>query len=268
MSRHLKTSVISRLDAIIDHYVPSPAVSTPPARGVRYFVFVDAITSYRGAVNYQKEGRKYKKHIIVRRYTRTKNTIFQLYTYHFPTHWSAACVENRELIKEAQRQAHALEHDHSLESLEWRIRFFRHYYNVYKGGAKPEPGLKPYSRFYQYTFVAIYRQLQSARDAALQTVDHPSLQTESLSASQSDSSAFTPASPSLSASQSDSSASTPDEVSFAPILQRPSFRRPLLRRSLSNRRSMQPIPELSPPPVEPFLPPNASPARSFVHCLA
>ena len=175
MSRHLKTRILSRLDAIIKQYLPSPAVSTPPARGVRYFVFVDAITSYRGAADLQKEGRKYKKHIIVRRYTRTKNTIFQLYTYHFPTHWSAACVENRELIKEAQRQAHALEHDHSLESLEWRIRFFRHYFNVFKGGAKPEPGFKPYSRFYQYTFVAIYRQLQSARDAALQT--------ESLSAS-------------------------------------------------------------------------------------
>jgi hypothetical protein len=203
-------------------------------------VFVDAITSYRGAVNYQREGRKYKKHIIVRRYTRTKNTIFQLYTYHFPTHWSAACVENRELIKEAQRQAHALEHDHSLESLEWRIRYFRHYFNVFKGGAKPEPGFKPYSRFYQYTFVAIYRQLQSARDIALQT--------ESLSASpssfasQSNRSASTPASPSSFASQSNCSAlPTEDEVSFAPIIQRPSFRRPLLRRSLSNRRSFSPL---------------------------
>ena len=30
-------------------------------------------------------------------------------------------------------------------------------------GAKPEPGLKPYTRFYQYTYVAIYRQMQAER---------------------------------------------------------------------------------------------------------
>jgi DNA/RNA-binding domain of Phe-tRNA-synthetase-like protein len=41
-----------------------------------------------------------------------------------------------------------------------------HYYTVFKGGAKPEPGLKPYSRFYQYTYVAIYRQLQAELQAA------------------------------------------------------------------------------------------------------
>ena len=77
-------------------------------------------------------------------------------------------MANRELIKEAQRQAHALEHDHSLAALEWRTRFLHHYYTVFKGGAKPEPGLKPYSRFYQYTYVAIYRQLQAELQAKLQ----------------------------------------------------------------------------------------------------
>ena len=86
----------------------------------------------------------------------------------FPNHWSAACVANRELIKEAQRQAHALEHDHSIEALEWRVRFFNHYFTVFKGGAKPEPGMKAYSRFYQYTYVAIYRQLKAEQEQALQ----------------------------------------------------------------------------------------------------
>ena len=107
-----------------------------------------------------KEGHRYKKHIVVRRMPYAKG-LLQLYTYHFPKTWSAACVANRELIKQAQRQAHALEHAHTPEALEWRVRFFNHYFTVVKGGAKPEPGLKPYARFYQYTYVAIYRQLQA-----------------------------------------------------------------------------------------------------------
>ena len=112
-------------------------------------------------MDYGKEGRRYRKRIIVRP-SRFRDGFFELYTYHFPKHWSAACVANRELIKEAQRQAHALEHDHSIVGIEWRVRFFLHYYRVFKGGAKPEPGMKPYSRFYQYTYVALYRQLKAA----------------------------------------------------------------------------------------------------------
>ena len=117
------------------------------------------IDYWRGATDEAKEGRKYKKRIVVRP-SRFREGLFELYTFHFPKHWSAACVANRELIKEAQRRAHALEKDHSLEGIEWRIRFFHHYFTVYKGGGKPEEGFKAYSRFYQYVYVAIYRQLQ------------------------------------------------------------------------------------------------------------
>ena len=114
-----------------------------------------------------KLGQARRKRIIVRP-SRFRFGLHELYVYHFPKHWSAACVANRELIKEAQRQAHALEHDHSIEALEWRVRFFNHYFTVFKGGAKPEPGMKPYSRFYQYTYVAIYRQLKDAQQQAQQ----------------------------------------------------------------------------------------------------
>ncbi len=126
---------------------------------------VEGIDAFWGAMNTVKEGRRYRKHIIVR-HAPEHHGLLQLYTYHFPKRWSAACVANRELIKEAQRQAHALEKDHSIEALEWRVRFFNHYFRVFKGGAKPEPGMKPYSRFYQYTYVAIYRQLQAERKKA------------------------------------------------------------------------------------------------------
>ena len=148
------------LKGIIHHYVQLPPNSAPRARGVRYFVPIELYKAYWGAMNMVKDGRRYKKHIVVRRMPYAKG-LLQLYTYHFPKTWSAACVANRELIKQAQRQAHALEHAHTPEALEWRIRFFNHYFTVVKGGAKPEPGLKPYARFYQYTYVAIYRQLQA-----------------------------------------------------------------------------------------------------------
>ena len=164
MAKHLKTHVIDGIDPIVSCYVQLPPHSAPRARGVRYFIPVEGINAYWGAMDEDKDGRRLKKHIIVRR-APEHNGLLQLYTYHFPKHWSAACVANRELIKEAQRRAHALEHSHTREALEWRLRFWHHYYTVFKGGAKPEPGLKPYSRFYQYTYVAIYRELQAAQRA-------------------------------------------------------------------------------------------------------
>lgn len=167
MPRHLKTRVINRLARTCATFVQLPPGSTPHKRGVHYFRTCVGIDTLWGAMDLEREGQKYKKRIVVRP-SRFRRGLFELYTYHFPTHWSAACVANRELIKEAQHQAHALEHDHSVAALEWRLRFFTHYFRVFKGGAKPEPGLKPYSRFYQYVYVAIYRQLQAARKAAQQ----------------------------------------------------------------------------------------------------
>ena len=156
---------MDRLKSSGFEFVSLPAGSTPHKRGVHYFHTCAFLTAIRGAVDMAKEGRKCRKRIVVRP-SRFRRGLHELYTYHFPKHWSAACVANRELIKEAQRQAHALEHDHSIEALEWRVRFFNHYFRVFKGGAKPEPGMKPYSRFYQYTYVAIYRQLQAERKKA------------------------------------------------------------------------------------------------------
>ena len=166
MARHLKNIIKNRLNGIVSYYAPYSEISVSHRRGVRYLVPVTAINMFCGAMNTFKEGAHYRKHIIVRRVPRSGGQVLQLYTYHFPKHWSAACVANRELIKEAQRQAHALEHDHSIEALEWRVRFFNHYFRVFKGGAKPEPGMKPYFRFYQYTYVAIYRELKAAQQKA------------------------------------------------------------------------------------------------------
>jgi hypothetical protein len=160
MRKHLKTRVIERLKGAGFTFEPLPKGSTPHRRGVHYFRACVGVDCIWGAMDYGKEGQKYKKRIVVRR-SRYRDGLFELYTYHFPKQWSAASVANREMIKEAQRRAHALEKDFTPEGLEWRIRFFDHYFRVFKGGGKPEEGMKAYSRFYQYTYVAIYRELQA-----------------------------------------------------------------------------------------------------------
>ena len=222
MSKHLKTTIFLTLTSTLFQEVPSPAVSKVRARGVRYLYPIDGINYYCGMMNSHKQGQKYRKHIIVRRVPRFGG-LHQLYTYHFPKTWSAACVANRELIKTAQKLAHALEHDYSPEGIEWRLRFFHHYFHVVKGGAKPEPGLKPYTRFYQYVYVSIYRDLKSAAQQAVETA---TIDAQQPSAEQSLSSApcvsaESPSPITISLSPLSSSPLTPEDVSFVPIDPRP-----------------------------------------------
>ena len=226
MSKHLKTTIFSLLTSTLFREVPSPAVSKVRARGVRYLYPIDGINYYCGMMNSHKQGQKYRKHIIVRRVPRFGG-LHQLYTYHFPKTWSAACVANRELIKTAQKLAHALEHDYSPEGIEWRLRFFHHYFHVVKGGAKPEPGLKPYTRFYQYVYVCIYRDLKSAAQQAF-LAERPSAVSATQNASAEPSllsapcvSAESPSSITLSPSPSSPSPLSPEDVSFVPIDPRP-----------------------------------------------
>ncbi|MBR6065403.1 MAG: hypothetical protein IKP57_03155 [Paludibacteraceae bacterium] len=227
MSKHLKTTIFSLLTSTLFQEVPSPAVSKVHARGVRYLYPIDGINYYCGMMNSHKQGQKYRKHIIVRRVPRFGG-LHQLYTYHFPKTWSAACIANRELIKTAQKLAHDLEHDYSPEGIEWRLRFFHHYFHVVKGGAKPEPGLKPYTRFYQYVYVSIYRDLKSAAQQA-------SVQEVSLAEQPTTSEPSLLSAPCVSAESP--SPLSPEDVSFVPIDPRPlRFRRtyPLNALSLSS----------------------------------
>ena len=161
MGKHLKTQIIERLEGCGFTFEALPKGATPHKRGVHYCRMCVGVDFLMGAMDYEKEGQKYKKRIVVRQ-SRFRDGLFELYTYHFPKRWSAACVENREMIKEAQRRAHALEKDFTPEGLEWRIRFLMHYFRVFNRKEKPEEGFKAYSRFYQYAYVAIYRQLKAA----------------------------------------------------------------------------------------------------------
>ena len=171
MSRHLKTTVINGLASTCATFVKLPPTTPVHSKGVRYFVPIACYNAFWGAMNELKDGRKRRKHIIVRRCSHRPGML-QLYTYHFPKTWSKACVANREIIKLAQRRAHALEHAYTREALEWRIRFFKHYFRVFKAHQQPEPGLKAYSRFYQYVYVCIYRDLK----ASLQPTEENTMQ--------------------------------------------------------------------------------------------
>ena len=212
MSQHLKNIVMNGLRARCVTFVPLPPQPTPHSKGVRYFTLAAGIEILAGAMDTQKDGHKRRKRIIVRP-SRHHLGLHELYTYHFPKHWSEACVSNRELIKEAQRQAHALEHDFSYEGLEWRIRFFSHYFRVFRCGEKPAPGLKAYSRFYQFAYVSIYRALKAAREAEQERAQHILEQVQNIA----------------------------DEVSFVPVLPARFRRRNYVR--------LMPSPALIPPNI-------------------
>ena len=161
MSTHLKTRTFRAILATCGHEVKL-APHTPHKRGVHYFVPYTGITSIHGAMDHVKDGNKCRKRIVVRP-SRHRPGLHECYAYHFPTSWSQACQDNRSLIKQAQRLAHALERERSFAAIEWRISFLKHYFTVYKGGAQPEPGMKAYARFYQYVYVSIYRSLKAAQ---------------------------------------------------------------------------------------------------------
>ena len=157
MAKHQKTIILAGINAYLGETVRRPA-ALRPARGTKYFTTCSFITSIRGALDTVKSGQKRRARIVVRP-SRHHLGLHELYTYHFPTHWSDACQANRELIKLAQRQAHDIESDHSSASLEWRTRFLAQLIN-------PEPDKKQYPHFYSFVYTTIYSALRAAYQAS------------------------------------------------------------------------------------------------------
>ena len=145
---------MERLANTCVNFVELPKGCSPCSKGVRYFVPKEGIELLKCAMDTVKEGQKYKKRIVVRPSRRRKG-LHELYTYHFPTHWSAGCVANRELMAEARRQAHAIERDRTRAGLEWRIRFLKNYYSS-------NPEVKRYSHLFHFAYAIIQRELRSA----------------------------------------------------------------------------------------------------------
>ena len=113
MSRHLKNIVMDGLKQHLVTFVPLPTSrrtdgchrrlsGTPYSKGVRYFHTVDAVECIRGAMDEVKLGHARRKRIIVRP-SRFRPGLHELYVYHFPKHWSAACVANRERVVNESR---------------------------------------------------------------------------------------------------------------------------------------------------------------------
>ena len=91
-------------------------------------------------INYDAEGRK----------------IHELYYYHFHEGpWSEGATRNREIIKAAQKAAHAIEHDAELRPA-WEAA-----YAEYKASL---PEGQPAYHFYNFVYVTIYRDLRERAD--------------------------------------------------------------------------------------------------------
>ena len=165
MGKYLKTRVMERLSATCATFVSLPSTrrmdsclrrlsGRSSSKGVRYFKTVVGIKTIRGAMDLIREGRKYHKRIIVRP-SRHHPGYHELYTYHIPKAWSQACQDNRALMHEARVQAHAIERDHSLAALEWRVQHIANYYN-------PKDGIKPYAHLFHYVYFVLQREMRAA----------------------------------------------------------------------------------------------------------
>ena len=123
--------------------------------------FTNGIASMWGALDSVKDGQMNRMRLVVRRheygeeknYDQDGNKIHELYYYHMHEGaWSEGATKNREIIKAAQRAAHAVERDAELRPL-WEAA-----YADYKASLSPDQ--KAY-RFYNFVYVTIYRDMYS-----------------------------------------------------------------------------------------------------------
>ena len=124
--------------------------------------FVPAIESYTGTLDSPKEGQAKRQRVISRFRPGTKG--HQMYTMHMHEGpWSEGATSNRELMKTAQREAHAIERaakhpelatpEYLTLAAEWQKRFAE-----YKSTKKPED--KQFATLYTYTYSHLYRELK------------------------------------------------------------------------------------------------------------
>ena len=102
-----------------------------------------------------------RRRLVVRRhdYGENKNydqdgsKIHELYYYHMHEGpWSEGATRNREIIKAAQRAAHAVERDADLRPL-WEAAYAEYRATI-------PAGTKKYYHFYNFVYVTIYRDMR------------------------------------------------------------------------------------------------------------
>ena len=121
--------------------------------------FTNGIASMWGAIDSVKDGQMNRMRLVVRRhdygeeknYDQDGSKIHELYYYHMHEGaWSEGATKNREIIKAAQRAAHAVERDAELRPL-WEAA-----YEDYKASLSPD---KPAYHFYNFVYVTILRDM-------------------------------------------------------------------------------------------------------------
>lgn len=124
--------------------------------------FISGIESYVGALDSKKEGKAKRQRLVIRFRPGTRG--HQMYPMQMHEGaWSEGATANRELIKTAQREAHAIERaakhpeqasaEYLAKATMWQERFAE-----YKSTKKP--GDKQYATLYTYTYAHLYRELK------------------------------------------------------------------------------------------------------------
>ena len=131
-------------------------------------VYIDEIDTLRGALDTWKEGQAKRERLVSKfcdygekSYTKDGKKIHIVYKYHFHEGpWSDGATRNREMIKVAQRMAHAIqgvslhpegnsEDDIAMAKL-WEQQYAKYRANPPKVG-------KVYKRFFTWMYTKIYR---------------------------------------------------------------------------------------------------------------
>jgi len=122
--------------------------------------FIDEIESLWGAIDSVRQGKKNGYRVVVRRheYDEDKNydqeghKIHELYYYHFHEGpWSEGATRNREIIKAAQKAAHAIERDAELRPI-WEEAYADYRASLPAGTTK-------HYHFYNFVYVTILRDM-------------------------------------------------------------------------------------------------------------
>ena len=122
--------------------------------------FKNGITTLHGAIDSVKEGQASRMRLVVRRhdygegknYSKDGHKWHELYYYRMHEGaWSEGATKNREMIKAAQRAAHAVERDAQLRPL-WEEAYAEYRATIAKDSKK-------YYHFYNFVYVTILRDM-------------------------------------------------------------------------------------------------------------
>ena len=123
-----------------------------------------AIDSWRGSLDSHRTGQAKRERLVTRYRSGQTHQVYPMKMHEGP--WSEGATANRELIKTAQREAHAIENaakhpEQASAELLAKASMWQQYFAEYKSTKKP--GDKQYATLYTYTYAHLYRELKAGR---------------------------------------------------------------------------------------------------------